>query len=107
MEGTQTQEVQRESEGAAVTARRRRRLWESEGMRRWGEREIWNQLGDWAEVACIAVVGSQAEGKETGPGCECCAMSECVYINTSLVQYAPARFDWTAYLTMRVSLFTC
>ncbi len=57
---------------------------EEEAQREWrDEGKIWNQLGDWAGVACIVVGVSQAERQEKGPGCECCAMSVCIHINTS------------------------
>lgn len=45
-------------------------------QQRGGEwRDVWNQLGDWAAVACIVVGVSQTERQERGPGCECWAMS--------------------------------
>ena len=56
---------------------------EEEAQREWrDEGKVWNQLGDWAAVACIVVGVSQAGRQEKGPGCECCATGVCVRINT-------------------------
>lgn len=57
-----------------------RHRWQRGGgaRKRMDDGEIWNQLGDWAEVACIVVGVSQAERKDKVPGCEHFC-HECMY----------------------------